>query len=332
MKVSILIPVRNGEQFLIECLDSVIHQTYSNWELIIVNDHSEDGTNELLEKYVGLDSRISVYNNDGKGIIPALQLAYSFSSGNFVTRMDADDIMVPKKLELMVQKLIETGKGFVAVGLVEYFSEKGIGEGYFYYQQWLNGLTLLSNNFNEIYKECVIPSPSWMLHKSDFDKIGGFNSELYPEDYELAFRMLKFGMKIATVPEVIHLWRDYSTRTSRTDPNYSDNFFLPLKMNCFFDIHRDNQRPIQVWGAGKKGKELAKYLVNQNQDFSWATNNQNKIGREIYGVKLSSDSDIPFHSYPQILIAIRNKDAADKIKKALDLRNLMPNKDYFFMS
>jgi glycosyltransferase involved in cell wall biosynthesis len=332
LKVSILIPVRNGEQFLTECMDSILYQTYTDWEVIIVNDHSTDSTLAMLEQYAVQDSRIKVENNRGKGIIPALQLAYSKSSGDFVTRMDADDRMSSHKIELMVSKLQEKGEGFVAVGLVEYFSEEGIGEGYFYYQEWLNRLTLSEINFNEIYKECVIPSPSWMMHTTDFEKMGGFDAELYPEDYELAFRMLKYEMKIASIPEIIHFWRDYQTRTSRTDSNYSDNFFLPLKMNYFFEIHRDEKRPIQLWGAGKKGKELATYLVDQQIEFNWATNNKNKIGKEIYGIILQSDEDISFQSNPQILVAIRNRKAADEIKKALKSKNLKPNVDFFFMS
>ena len=332
MKVSILIPVRNGEQFLKECLDSIVGQTYANWELIIVNDNSLDSTEDILKEYQSQDSRISYYTAKGKGIIDALKLAYSKSSGELITRMDADDIMLPEKLELMVQKLQESGKGNVAVGLVEYFAENGVGEGYTKYQDWLNQLTLAEKNFNEIYRECVIPSPSWMIYREDFEKIGAFNSDIYPEDYELTFRMYKYGLKVASIPKMIHKWRDYSTRTSRTDPHYSDNFFLPLKMKYFIELHRDSNRPLEVWGAGNKGKELAKYLINKGIEFEWACNNPNKIGKDIYGKILISDKEIFNRENPQILIAIRNDKATGQIKKVFDSKNLTPNLDYFLLS
>lgn len=332
MKVSILIPVRNGAQFLSECIDSILSQTYKNWEVIIVNDHSEDNTLEILKNYALDHSKITVVNNQGKGIIPALQLAYSLSSGEFITRMDADDIMMPNKIDLMVSELQKRGIGFVAVGLVKYFSEEGIGEGYFYYQEWLNTLTTQGNNFDEIYRECVVPSPGWMMHNSDFEKLGGFDSKLYPEDYDLAFRMFSVGMKIASIPTIIHLWRDYPTRTSRTDINYSDNFFLPLKMKYFFELHRDVSRPLEVWGAGNKGKEMARHLLELGVEFDWATNNVNKIGKEIYGKVLISDKDIFNQESPQILVAIRNRKASSDIKKLFNSRGLEPNSDYFFMS
>lgn len=332
MKVSILIPVRNGDPFLQECLDSILNQTYSDWELIIVNDHSTDNTAAVLKEYSEKDSRITIWANQGKGIIAALQLGYAKSRGELITRMDADDIMKVDKISLMVKKLQEKGKGFVAVGLVEYFAENGIGDGYFYYQEWLNKLTVNETNFDEIYKECVVPSPSWMMFKEDFEKIGRFDSTVYPEDYELAFRMMKHQLKIASIPQVIHFWRDYSTRTSRTDEQYSDNFFLPVKMKYFFELHRDSSRELTLWGAGKKGKELAAFLIEQNQDFSWVTNNPNKIDKDIYGKKLESEKRLLKKIGPQILIAIRNKEAQKEIKKALDSMNQTPNTDYFFLS
>ncbi len=170
------------------------------------------------------------------------------------------------------------------------------------------------------------------MYKEDFEKIGRFDSTVYPEDYELAFRMMKHQLKIASIPQVIHSWRDYSTRTSRTDEQYSDNFFLPVKMTYFFELHRDSARELTLWGAGKKGKELAAFLIEQNQDFSWVTNNPNKIGKDIYGKKLESEKRLLKKIGPQILIAIRNKEAQKEIKKALDSMNQRPNTDYFFLS
>lgn len=332
MKISILIPVRNGAQFLPECLNSILEQSYQDWELIIVNDHSTDKTQEILLKYATRNSQIKILNNKGKGIIEALQTAYAISSGELITRMDADDIMLPNKLALMARKLQETGKGFVSVGWVEYFAEDGVGEGYFNYQEWLNSLTETGRNFEELYRECVVPSPCWMVYREDFEKCGGFDSEVYPEDYDLCFRFYKLGLKIASVNEVVHRWRDYSTRTSRTDSHYADNFFLTLKMTYFFDLHYDSSRPLEVWGAGNKGKELAKYLINHQIQFEWACNNPNKIGKEIYGKVLISDKEIFTRDHPQILIAIRNEQASSQIKKVFDSKNLTPNLDYFFMS
>ena len=83
----------------------------------------------------------------------------------------------------------------MATGLVKYFSETTLGDGYQKYEQWLNQLTLENRNFEDIYKECVIPSPAWMCHRDDLDNCGGFAQQQYPEDYDLCFRFYKNKLK-----------------------------------------------------------------------------------------------------------------------------------------
>lgn len=330
-RVSIITPVKNGAQFLVECLDSIVNQTYQNWELIIVNDNSTDETQSILEEYAKQDNRIVVLQNKGKGIIEALQTGYAKSIGEFITRMDADDIMTLNKLELLTKKLIENEKRHLATGFVNYFSETELGQGYFNYQEWLNGLSQTESNFDDIYKECVIPSPCWMVYRDDFEASGGFNSNLYPEDYELIFRFYKQGLKVVTVKEVIHHWRDYATRTSRTDSNYTDNYFIQLKMNYFLELDYDNSRELELWGAGKKGKEVARFLIEKEIKFDWLSNNDKKIGKEVYGVILKDSISVLEKGRPQILIAVGSMDYNREIKKALNSKNLKPNVDYFFL-
>jgi glycosyltransferase involved in cell wall biosynthesis len=330
-RVSIITPVKNGAQFLVECLDSIVNQTHQNWELLIVNDSSTDETQSILEEYAQQDNRIVVSQNKGKGIIDALITGYEKSAGEFITRMDADDIMTPNKLELLTKKLIEKGKGYLATGFVNYFSETELGQGYFNYQEWLNGLSQTESNFDDIYKECVIPSPCWMVFREDFEASGGFNSNLYPEDYELTFRFYKQELKMVAVKEVIHHWRDYATRTSRTDSNYADNYFIQLKLNYFLELDYDNSRELELWGAGKKGKEVARFLIEKGIEFDWLSNNDKKIGKEVYGVILKDSISALEIGTPQILIAVGSMDYNREIKKALNSLNLKPNIDYFFL-
>tara|TARA_B110000091_G_scaffold91425_1_gene99952 strand:- start:1459 stop:2463 length:1005 start_codon:yes stop_codon:yes gene_type:complete len=330
-RVSIITPVKNGAQFLVECLDSIVNQTHQNWELLIVNDSSTDETQSILEEYAQQDNRIVVSQNKGKGIIDALITGYEKSAGEFITRMDADDIMTPNKLELLTKKLIEKGKGYLATGFVNYFSETELGQGYFNYQEWLNGLSQTESNFDDIYKECVIPSPCWMVFREDFEASGGFNFNLYPEDYELTFRFYKQELKVVAVKEVIHHWRDYATRTSRTDSNYADNYFIQLKLNYFLELDYDNSRELELWGAGKKGKEVARFLIEKGIEFDWLSNNDKKIGKEVYGVILKDSISALEIGTPQILIAVGSMDYNREIKKALNSKNLKPNIDYFFL-
>ncbi len=323
-------PVKNTSAFLEECLDSICKQSYLHWELLAVNDHSTDNSLEILQKYSQNDSRIKVFTNKGQGIIPALQLAYENSTGNYITRMDSDDIMLPNKLESMKNSLEKYGTGHLASGKVKYFADYEIGDGFKRYEDWLNQLISTGNNFTERYKECVVPSPSWMCYTQDFDKCGGFNSKIYPEDYELVFRFYELGLKCIPSSETVHLWRDYQTRTSRVDEHYADQSFLNLKMKYFFKLDQDPTKEILIWGAGKKGKKLAALLQAENVPYTWACNNPNKIGKDILGKILLNITEISDFNKYQSIITVANDDAQAEIKKSFTGMNLIANKDYFF--
>ncbi len=311
-------PVKNTGKFLEECIDSILHQTLKRWELVVVDDNSEDNSLAILAKYARQDTRITVFKNKGSGIIAALRLAYQHSSGKYITRMDSDDIMESDKLKLLVSQLKIKGEGHLAIGLVNYFSAKKIGEGYLKYAKWLNDLTLSELNFKEIYKECTIPSPCWMVERKDFEACGGFNSDIYPEDYDLAFRFRKADLKIIAVKKVIHQWRDYEARTSRTDKNYADNRFTELKVMHFLAQDYNAKTPLVLWGAGKKGKRIAQLLNKSKTPFQWVSNNKNKIGRDIYGIILQDVFVLNQAGRAKVLIAISSPDDSEEVNQVID--------------
>jgi glycosyltransferase involved in cell wall biosynthesis len=317
--ISILIPAKNAESYLRACIDSITAQTYANWELIVVNDHSTDQTPVILKDLTTTDNRIKTLNNEGHGIINALRLAYQNSRGNLITRMDADDLMSKDKLSLMSSLLTSNGRGNLAVGLVEYFKEGGVGPGYLKYAEWLNTLTSNGENFNQIYKECSIPSPCWMTYREDLDQCNAFLSDQYPEDYDLAFRFRSQRLNVLPVNKVIHYWRDHDTRASRNDPNYEDNRFINLKVHYFLKQDYDVAQSLILWGAGNKGKEIAKNLISRNVKFEWVTNNHKKIGKDIYGVKIQSEEYINSENKSQIIVTLSSP--SDK-KYALEKLNL----------
>lgn len=310
-------PVKNAGPYLKDCLNSIINQTENNWELIAINDHSTDDSLAILNEFVAKDERINIFINNGNGIIDALRLAYSKSTGNFVTRMDADDLMAENKLHLLKEKLTIVGTDYVATGLVKYFSENELGNGYKKYEAWLNELTSYQNNFTEIYKECVIPSPCWMLHKSDLEKCEAFKPNRYPEDYDLCFRFYKYKLKVIGVKEVLHYWRDYPTRSSRTDENYLDNRFLDLKLLYFLQLDYDENKTLVIWGAGEKGKLIARHLIKKNIAFKWITNNPKKIGQNIYGVTIENQINIPLEESQLIVAFVETEKIDRELQKAI---------------
>ena len=315
--LSILMPVKNTAQYLPACLDSILAQSIPNWELIAINDHSTDSSKNILLNYAQHDQRIKVFDNTDKGIITALRLAYEKSTGTFITRMDSDDRMSLDKLATMQQALLAKGKQHIAIGQVKYFSETGVGDGYQRYENWLNGLTSRGTNYQERYKECAIPSPCWMVHREDLETCEAFYPDQYPEDYDLFFRFYQYGLTVIPSNKVLHHWRDYPERTSRNDPNYADNRFLAMKMDYFLKLDYQKKRPLVVWGAGKKGKWVARYLTEKDIPFHWICNNPNKIGHNIYGQFLKDEKYLEQLTQAHYLITVANVEAQAEIIKRL---------------
>ena len=329
-KVSILMPFKNTAHFLEECVNSILEQSYDNWELIAVDDHSSDNSYKIVLDFQGRDPRIRVLTNQGDGIISALRTAYSSAEGQFITRMDSDDIMVRHKLLSMVENLQKSGKGHVALGLVKYFSEEGISEGYSKYENWINQLTMNGANYTDIYKECVIPSPCWMVYKEDLDTCGSFEPNRYPEDYDLTFRFRKHHLKCIPCSDLLHMWRDYPSRTSRTSENYAQNSFLDLKVHYFLELDKSAERPLALWGAGEKGKTIAKLLLNNNVSFSWLCDNPKKIGKKIYGLELYPYQLLERLNHPQSIVSVANPDAQSDIRNYFHRLEMEPFRDYYF--
>lgn len=331
-KISILMPLYNGGLFFAPCLQSIQALPATNWELIIADGNSTDQSLVVAKRLSKNDSRIKIVSNPDRAIIQALRLAYAEADGEFITRMDADDFALPGRLELLRKALQEKGPGHVAIGQVEYFSDGYIGDGYLRYAKWLNDLTASGKNFDERYRECTVPSVCWMTTRDDLDAAGAFDANVYPEDYDLAMRFYQQHYKIAPVPEVVMRWRDHPLRTTRNSETYADNRFLQFKVDWFLKADRDYERPLVLWGAGAKGKHIARMLGEKNVAFRWMTNNPNKVGQHIHNVVLEDESEVSSIRDAQIIVAVAGLDDQQDIAKQLLEAGYTPGDDALFFS
>lgn len=328
--ISILLPFYNEENYIRQCLRSIQEQSYTNWELIAIDDQSTDGSPAIVKDMQEQDSRIRYLLNPEKGVIKALSNGFKESRGELITRMDADDYKTSDNL--MELAGLVSAEGTIATGMVKYFSDEadGLQGGYARYEKWINNVIKDEACFSHVYKECTIPSPCWMVGRADLIKAGAFNSELYPEDYDLNLRFHKAGLKVRAVKKVIHYWRDHNRRVTRNDHRYRDNFFIDLKLPYFIDNEYDASSFIVLWGAGKKAKEVAKRLVDREIPFQWISNNERKLGLDIYGVRLIDQKDYVFAPNHKIIIAISSPPDQKTIQEILDKWNLSAGINYWW--
>ena len=330
-RISIIMAARDTAEYIEECLRSIQAQTFSDWELLAVNDRSTDATKEILLEYAAADPRIKVLDSKGERLLPALQTGYAASRAPLINRMDSDDRMPPYKLALMLEEWDKHGKGSIVAGGTEHFADKGeLGDGFKRYDAWLNELARDNTHFEQIYTECVIPSHCWLMHREDLDAVGAFDPMVYPEDYDLCFRFYKAGYKIVGIDKVLHHWRDRSDRISRTWEEYKDNRYFDLKLKYFFELDRDLSRPLVIWGAGPNGKDLAKKLIALGATFQWVCDNPRKIGQDIYGVVLKEEEWIKDLKDPQILVVMASPTDREKVKCLLKAWGNSTVKDFWF--
>ncbi|WP_164857315.1 glycosyltransferase family 2 protein [Sphingomonas crocodyli] len=188
-KISCLIPVYNGETFLAEAIDSILSQSFRDFELIIVNDGSTDGTAAILEKYAGRDDRVKILTQPNGGIVAALNAGLSVCRGQYVARMDADDIAQPDRFEFQASYL-DTHPGCVLVGGLASSirpdgSRGGISSGGRHKRTDLG-----------IFPPRIAVSlhPLITVRREALRSIGGYSDKFpHAEDYDLFIRLAPFG-------------------------------------------------------------------------------------------------------------------------------------------
>lgn len=111
--VSIILPVFNAERFLPQCLDSILRQTYQEWELIAVNDGSKDGSMEILKSYEKRDNRIHIISKKNEGVSIARNVALEHAHGDYIYFVDSDDIVMPEALMILVEAMESSHATFV---------------------------------------------------------------------------------------------------------------------------------------------------------------------------------------------------------------------------
>jgi hypothetical protein len=169
-----------------------------------------------------------------------------------------------------------------------------------------------------------------MAYRRDLDACGAFNPDRYPEDYDLCFRFYEGGLKCLSSEHLLHYWRDYDQRTSRTSPHYAQNYFLDLKLYHFLRLDHGPGRPLVVWGAGFKGKTIARKLKAAGQPFHWLCDNPRKIGRKIYGVPLRHYTFLDQLENAQSIITVANEEAQEAIRNHLYALGQRSMRDFYF--
>lgn len=226
-KISIIIPYYKGEDYITETLKSVYHQTYQDFEVIIVNDGSERAALDLIETNEAFKN-LKIIHQENQGQSSARNNGVKSATGKYILFLDCDDLIDKTFLEKTHQILSKNKEVRVCYTKGKFFEKTD--------KEWV----LQSFNTFDFLIENCIPITA-LIYKEDFEKIGGFDTRLnYYEDWDFWIYLIERGVKVHKIDEFLFFYRIRNTADSLTNTSIdnssrlSDNFFEIYKKHYTF--------------------------------------------------------------------------------------------------
>lgn len=218
-KISVIMGVYNTPiEYITTAIESILNQTYQDFEFIICNDFCTDNTFEFIkEKYKENSKIVWLENDKNRGLAYTLNHCLKYAKGEYIARMDSDDISLPERFEKQIQ-ILENNKDIGVINCnINVFDEKGI-YGERIYNEFISKKDFILNN--------PIVHPSVMVRKKSYDKVGNYRDidiTYRNEDYDLFMRMQIANIKMYTLQEKLFCFRENKNSYSRRKYKYRVN-------------------------------------------------------------------------------------------------------------
>lgn len=330
--ISVVLPFYNAEKTLASALQSIANQEYTSWECIMVNNNSSDGSRDIACIWSERDSRFRLVDEEQQGVMFASNRGCEVARGNYLARMDADDVARSCRLGLQCEFLDEHPDYGAVAGLVTHVGDPETTGGFQRFVEWSNSLLSYEHIFNRRFIEAPIVNPTAMWRRETMEQHGLYLAGDFPEDYEMWLRWLDAGVKIAKVPQVVLDWHDSKERLTRTHPIYSDRAFYEIKSQYLAKYLKEKNpyHPhVAVWGASRISRRRARILEQQGVQIQ--TYIDTKLSRQL-DKEVIFYEDLPEAGSFYILTYIRQMDNRERIQTFLEGRGYVEGKDYLLVS
>jgi glycosyltransferase involved in cell wall biosynthesis len=208
--ISVVMSVFNGDKYLRDAVDSILTQKFSDFEFIIVDDGSTDGSPQILQDYARKDSRIKLLSGPNKGLTRSLNQGLAEARGQFIARMDSDDISLPQRIEKQVEYLRDHPQTVLVGSSVEFIDPDG------YPINTKPGMLLTHEQIDAdlLKKGWPVVHPAVMIRRDALTKIGGYSEKYVTnQDHDLFLRLAEIG-QLANLPEVLLKYRQHFASVS----------------------------------------------------------------------------------------------------------------------
>ena len=330
--ISILMPVFDAAGTLRPALKSIQAQSFREWELVAVNDGSSDDSLEILDQAAQKDRRIRILTGAHVGHVEALRSAARMANGPLLARMDADDVMHPRRLILQLTRIDSPPHVDVVSSRVRLIGRTA--EGMRAYVEWQNRLLSHEEIAANFFVESPLPHPSILMRRDIFGRAGGYHDPGWAEDYDLFHRMRERGARFEKLPKRLLAWRDGDKRLTRTHAMYSEKAFYAAKLH-YFKRHPLCRGPITLWGAGPIGRDWARDLLRAGIEVARAIDiDPKKVGRTIVNgkVRVVTPEEGLARREGVILGAVGSRGARDLIRTRLVKESLAEGRDFLFVA
>jgi len=326
--ISILLPVFDAASTLATCLRSIARQTHRDFECIVVDDGSTDGSDELAADTAALDSRFRVIRTPHLGLVSALTHGLRACRGRFVARMDADDCMRRRRLERQAAALARS-PDLAAVGSwVRFFPRRSLEGGMRRYEAWLNGMRTPTDVLRESFVECPIAHPTLFIRREILGAVG-YRDVGWPEDYDLLLRLRAAGHAVGVVPERLLAKRHSAGCFSRNDAAYGADRFLACKATHLADSFLEHRDDYVLWGYGSTGRALCRALAERGKHPAAIVEvHPRRLGNRIHGAPVIDAEALPRWRYLPLVASVSGPGARGEIRDALRKQGYRETRDF----
>lgn len=322
-RVSVVLPARDAAPTIDAAIASMLGQTFTDLEVLAIDDGSTDDTRPRLERWAREDERVRVLSTGGVGLVGALNLGLAEARGPLVARMDADDESLPTRLERSVARLdADPSLAGVGTGVEIVRHDRPASPSLVDYGRWLSSLTTPERLFADRLVESPLCHPSVLLRRDALVGVGGWRDGDFPEDWELWLRLLESGQRLVCVGEVLHRWTDHERRLTRTDARYERKKHTLLKARVLHE--RFEGRPLAIWGAGDRGIALCRALQALGARVErFVDLNPRKLGQRIHGARVVFPDDLGEPGQEHVIASVGARGARAEIRAWLDSRGFV---------
>lgn len=333
-RVSVIVPARNAADTIDAALESVLGTPDVPLELLVVDDGSSDATRDVVRGVASRDSRVGLLTSAGRGIAAALNHGLAASQGEYIARMDADDLSDAERLGAQLGRFeLDHSERLGALGTrVEVFGAEPT-DGFQRFLAWQNSLLTPEEHARDLFIDSPLCHPSVMLRRSTLLAVGGYREGEFPEDYDLFLRLHRAGWQLAKLPQTLLRWRRHDQQTTFTDPRLSPERMRALKamhLGALLAEHAQRaERRLVLWGAGRDGRRFARALALEGQRVeAFVDVDPKKLGRTVQDVPVLPMEALRL-GHDRVVAAVGSVGARGLIREHLLSHGFAEGTDFF---